>query len=1070
MRKHNLLQGIVVLLLGFQLVWAGSTGKISGRITDNSTGEPMIGANVVVQGLGVGAATDIEGEFYIINIPVGNYSLLINMIGYQAITLTEVRVRADLTTPVDLEMQATILESGESVIVEAKRPLIQKDLTASRNIMTSEDIENIPVQDVDDIVELSGGFVDGHARGGRMGEVVYMVNGVSVVDPMSNNFEAEVPQSAVEEISIYTGGFSAEYSNAQSGVVNIITKEGGTNYSGKLRYRTSSLGAEEDATLMNDRDKFFNINDHHRLQDLEYSFGGPLPLLPLSFFVSGEIRNDLGRFDHNYDNLNSFNWKMVYRATQQDKIAFSGLYAVSDDGRYVHGYRKATYENEDLDFDGILDRTKTPVLGDPEYYEIDSDGNVVGPKRYILVEDDLDADGNPLLDDNGNPIHGDGDFVHEDRNLDGMMTIEDLNHDGRTDGVLDMLDHVQEYDRTNNQFALNWSHSISATSFFEVNLSRYRTNLHYNINERGEEWDANDNGVFDEDEDYNGNWKEDGTGTWDNPDWDLLTDSDDDDFIDASQYPDWNPNKDISDWGSKVGDEDTWMSWEDVELGDGAEDGDKLKMYGTGRNYDRFRWNNDEKTVYTFKTNYTNQWNKKNTMRSGIEYTQYSIFAHDVDIASGGNVYGANVGAIDGHGREDQAELEPFLAGFFTENKMEYDGMIVNAGLRFDYFDPKTPRYEVNSSEEISDTISVNAKYYLSPRLGVAHPITERDVFYFNYGQYFQIPVFNRLYDNLNWDLSGAFPRVGNPDLQPERTTSYEIGVRHQFTDNLVAEVKGFYKDISGLVSTRQEYYSASNYYSIFVNTDYGNVRGIEFSLDKRFSNYFGGSIDYSFAVAKGKASSPTAQSSQVWAGQVVPKKEQYLDWDQRHTLFVILNYEIPRTGIHGNFTTAYGSGFPYTAPSYSLDVPLNTERLPATLDSDMFLEKEFGLSNYGAFQIFLWVNNVFSLRNYNSAWATRSGGGLDDDNWFMNFTKIQERYEDEDAVFFGSEDDNNGIDDDQDGFIDETLKDEYMVLMDTDGDGEVDDSKLYPAGGKLGDPRYYAEPRVWRLGISYKF
>jgi hypothetical protein len=106
-------------------------------------------------------------------------------------------------------------------------------------------------------------------------------------------------------------------------------------------------------------------------------------------------------------------------------------------------------------------------------------------------------------------------------------------------------------------------------------------------------------------------------------------------------------------------------------------------------------------------------------------------------------------------------------------------------------------------------------------------------------------------------------------------------------------------------------------------------------------------------------------------------------------------------------------------------------------------------------------VNNVFSNKNIL---------GVSDNNWFMNFTTIQERYEAEDAVFFGSEDDNNGIDDDQDGFIDDTLEDAYMALMDTDGDGEVDDAKLYPAGGSTGNPTWYSEPRVWRVGISYKF
>ncbi|MCF7824605.1 MAG: TonB-dependent receptor [Candidatus Marinimicrobia bacterium] len=1024
MKKHFLLQSMLVVLFGFQLAWAGSSGKISGKITDVTTGEPLVGANVVIPDINMGGATDLEGEFYIIHVPVGVYTVKVNMIGYQGVSITDVRVKTDLTTPLEVEMNPTILESGESVIVEAKRPMIQKDLTASRNIMTSEDIENIPVQQVSDIVELSAGFVDGHARGGRMGEVVYMVNGVSAVDPMSNNFEAEIPQGAVEEISVYTGGFSAEYSNAQSGVVNVITKEGGSSYSGKFRYRTSALGAEDDKLAADER-TFFSLNDHHRIKDLEYAIGGPIPYLPATFFISGEVRDDAGRWTGNYDNLKSYTWKIATRPTQKDNVTISGLLGLKDQGNYDHTYRLPTHENEDVDGDGHVDYVRTYLSEDP---------NV---KRWILEDSD-----------------GDGDYLNEDRDGNKILTIADLNFNGDSSDVLQMNNHIEMYDSDNNQVSLNWSHSLSATSFFEVNVSRYQTSMMYNIDEKLNE-DRNMNGILDNGEDYNQN------GKIDPIDWDLLTDFDDDGYIDASQYAGWNPTKDVSDWGDRAGTEDDWMAWEDVELGDGIEDGDKIKMFGNGLNYDRFRWNYDQKTVYTLKGNYTTQWNKQNTLKSGFEYTSYNIFDHDVDIASGGNVYGQNVGYLDGHGEEGQTDLKPTIAGAFAENKMEYDGMIVNAGIRLDYFDPATDTYTVNENEEIDDTTSISPKYYVSPRLGIAHPITERDVFYFNYGQYFQIPVFRLLYDNLNWDLSGAFPRVGNPDLAPERTTSYEIGIRHQFSENIAGEIKGFYKDISGLTSTQQVYYSASNYYSIYINTDYGNVRGFELSLDKRFSNYFGGSIDYSYSVAKGKASSPTAAYSQTWAGQVVPKKEQFLDWDQRHTIYAILNYVIPVVDVHGNFTAEYGSGLPYTPPSSSLDVPLNTERRPATFNADMFLEKGFSLGNSGDLQIFMWVNNVFSNKNLL---------GISDVNWYTQYTQIQERYDAEDDVYFGSEDNSNGLDDDGDGFIDESLEDEYMMLMDTNGDGEVDDNKLYPAGGSRGFPGFYSEPRTWRIGISYKF
>jgi len=1040
-RRSILLTGVFCVWLT-QSLMAGTTGKISGKVTDSNTGKPLPGVNVIVEGMGTGAATDASGDYYIINLPVGVYQLRFQMIGYQTVTVKDVRVRADLTTVVDMALNPTVLKAGKRVVVEAKRPLIQKDLTASRNIMTSEDIKNIPVQDVQDVVNFTAGFVNGHARGGRSGEVIYMVNGVGAVDPMNNRYEANIPESAVEEVSVYTGGFSAEYSNAQSGVVNFITKEGGPTYSGRIRLRTSALGPESGATGP-DETRFFNFNDHHRLKDAEFAFGGPLPikLMPLTFFVSGQYRDDNGRWPNDYNNLRSFTWKLVARPTKHDKLAFSGFLGHTDQGNYGHRYRMPTYENEDTDHDGHLDVTKVVLSTDslqPGWLPIvpDWQGNDNTMKRWILVD-----------------VDGDGDFRNEDRNSNGKLDIADLNHDGDSTDALSMLDALELFNQNNSQFMVSWSHSISSSSYFDVQVSRYLTGMHYNVNERVNE-DVNRNGQLDPGEDYNGNGKLDPYG------WDLLTDWNDDGYIDASQYPGWDPNKPIDEWGPMSPDS-TWMPWEDVEIGNGLQDAHKLYMYGDGKNFYRLRWNTDQKVVWNIKTTYTSQWNKRNKMKVGAELSTYNIFDHDVDLASGGNVYGQNIGYIPGHGEKGQKPLRPKVAGAFIENKMEYEGMIVNAGLRFDYFDPATNMYRVNELEEISDTLEVKPKYYISPRLGIAHPITERDVFYFNYGQYFQIPVFRLLYENLNWDLSGAFPRVGNPDLQPERTTSYEIGVRHQFTEDLAVDAKGFYKDISGLTSTRQVYYSASNYYTIYFNTDYGNVRGFEITFEKRYTRYLGGYLSYSYSVAKGKASSPTEAYVQTWAHQIVPKKEQYLDWDQRHTVNAVVNFGIPFIGLNGNFTANYGSGLPYTPPSYSLDVPLNTKRRPATFMSDLYLAKRLKLKGEGSLEFFLWVNNVLNNKNVT---------GIADVQWWENYTQIQKHYDAHDSKFFGSEDDNNGIDDDGDGFIDETIRDEYMMLMDTDGDGKVDDNKKYPAGGQYSYPGYYSEPRTWRLGVAFEF
>lgn len=256
--------------------FAASTGKISGKVTDQSTGEPIIGANVLIEGTYLGSASDVDGNFFILNIPPGKYSVKCQVIGYKIFIQTNIIVNADLTTKCDFKLEIGVIE-GDEIIVEAKRPLIQQDLTASRSIRTFEEIQTIPIENIQNIVGMSAGFVDGHARGGRMDEVLYLVNGMPVTDPMgqgdlgTSEVEINIPEFSIAEVNVTTGGFSAEYGNAQSGVVDVILQEGGSRYNGNLRYKTSALG-------------FQPFQDHHNLKDLEFSLGGPV-LLALGLTV-----------------------------------------------------------------------------------------------------------------------------------------------------------------------------------------------------------------------------------------------------------------------------------------------------------------------------------------------------------------------------------------------------------------------------------------------------------------------------------------------------------------------------------------------------------------------------------------------------------------------------------------------------------------------------------------------------------------------------------------------------------------------------------------------------------------
>ena len=112
------------------LLFAGTTGKIAGNVKDIETGEPLPGCNVQIVNTNMGAATDGNGEYFIINVPPGQYTVRTSMIGYKTVNTTNVQVMVDLTTRLNFSMEQTVLDIGEEITVVAERPLVQKDITS----------------------------------------------------------------------------------------------------------------------------------------------------------------------------------------------------------------------------------------------------------------------------------------------------------------------------------------------------------------------------------------------------------------------------------------------------------------------------------------------------------------------------------------------------------------------------------------------------------------------------------------------------------------------------------------------------------------------------------------------------------------------------------------------------------------------------------------------------------------------------------------------------------------------------------------------------------------------------
>lgn len=215
------------LFLSFNAVSAQTFGKIAGTVTEAKSGEPLPGANVVIAGSGMGAATDEDGAYYILNVPPGKYELSAIMIGFETTKIIDVVVNGGRTTRIDFKLAEKTFES-EEVVVTAQRPDVERDKTATSAIVRFDEVQTLPgVRDIGDVLNLTSDVVDGHFRGGRTGEEYYTLQGMGIVNPLDNSSAFMPIMSGVEEVEVITSGFGAQYGNAQSGVVNISMKEGG---------------------------------------------------------------------------------------------------------------------------------------------------------------------------------------------------------------------------------------------------------------------------------------------------------------------------------------------------------------------------------------------------------------------------------------------------------------------------------------------------------------------------------------------------------------------------------------------------------------------------------------------------------------------------------------------------------------------------------------------------------------------------------------------------------------------------------------------------------------------------
>ena len=832
---------------------AGTTGKIAGKIVDARTNEGMIGVNIVVVGTSTGASSNLDGDYFILNLPPGTYDLRASAVGYTPSSVTNVRVLVDQTSHVDFSLQEQSVQMND-IVVTASRPIVQKDLTSTVSSMTSDQISSLPLEDVASVVNLQAGVVDGHFRGGRSSEVKYLIDGVSVNDVYSGAFTMQAEVNSIAEIQVLSGTFNAEYGEALSGIVNQVTKIPGDKYSGELSAYTGDY--------MTSRTGLFPHINHISPADLhnyQANLSGPVPLMGslLKFFVSG---------------------RYFY-----------------DDG-YLYGRR--IFNPKDSSNFGNNDPNKWYVgaTGDSAYVPMNFQ------KRFSMqgkLEINVGTAKGIVL----SAMYQKLDYRDYDHSF-------VLNPDG-------------DYKKFQTSFlgGLNYTQVLSSAAFIDYNSSVYVSDFKQYVYE---------------------------------------------DPLDPRYV---NP----------------------VRLQDA---GANSFLTGGTQNW-HFLHNTNS---YTGKIDLTAQVDPVHQLKGGIEADFHKLHYTDFQI----HVYETSgcVPALPAWGSIDYNDYvtHPYQLAAYVQDKIELPYMVLNVGLRFDYFQPDGSTLNNPDSISALDAYTApyppqyftkaSAKYQLSPRIGISYPITERGAIHLSYGHFFQIPPFEYLYNNPNFHipLSSNFPylignTIGNADLQPQRTTMYEIGLQQELTPTLGLTVTGYYKDIRNLLGVRLYVKNNFKKFAEYVNRDYGAVKGFTVSLERRLVDGFGGTLDYTYQTANGDASDPNDDYNKAQASPPIQSNLQLvpLAWDRRHSLNMTLTAGDPGN-ISGSLIGRAGSGLPYTPSLENQRTGLeNSDNMPAFYDVDMYVTKFFKVGDY-AVSVFLKVYNLFDTANENNVFTDtgRAGYTLD--------------------------------------------------------------------------------------------
>lgn len=823
----QLKKGIIFILLltivSVSLLWSGTTGKIAGTITDKANGEAIVGANVVVLGTSLGATTDVNGDYTILFIPPGTYKVQISYLGYSKTVVNDLRVYIDQTARIDVALTAESINMTEQVVI-AERRLIKPDVATSGISISSQEIGEIPTTNVMSALGLQagvrggwgGGIASEHRpdnlsangggkvsvqdgisiRGGSGDNMLFLLDGVTIRDPRNNEPATKIPMSAVQELTVERGGFKAEYGQVQSGIVNVITKEGGRRgYSGsfQIRYRPPGPKYSRVAGTLDVTDPysfalrpFFdpavcwtgtsNGSWDQYMKDQYPSFDGwnaisqtlmtdnnpnnDLTPLGAQRVFEYEIRKRQPNNQADYDIDAGFGGPFPFISEALGGLRFFTAYRSSRD-MLLFPLTRSDYRDYDWNFQINSDITSTMKL---------RLAGLTG-KRYTMRSNYDGGTGSYFYPHYPNEIAGLVSNISTYSDLAGMFSNFDF--------CLADIGH--------QSLSAKLTHAFSPTTYYEISVEHYST-----------DYFVRPNNLRDTSQHY-----------------EIL----------PGYFEDSNP----------------FGYWPFSESG---------IMIKNGQNY-AFPRDNSTFSSTTFKADFTSQVNFQNLIKTGIEFVY-----NDLKFDYGKILPGQQ--AEENFSDHVQMRVYPIRAAAYIQDKLEFKEFTANLGLRLDYSNSNLDWWNISTYDDAfflrgDTTISypkerTKPQWQLSPRLGIAHPISENAKLFFNFGHFKQIPQYESIF-RVQRNETRAMSSFGDANLILAKTVSYELGVDYSIADFVLIQAAGFYNDIIDQQDFTT-YVSTSNInYTKSTSNNYQDTRGFEVTIRKSGGGWWYGFANFTYQV-----------------------------------------------------------------------------------------------------------------------------------------------------------------------------------------------------------------------------